>query len=58
MRSVRTLFVLGSSLGLVIVLGCKKPAPVPEPPVVLNVVVANRANVVDAAFAVSAAWAA
>lgn len=32
MRSVRTLFVLGSSLGLVIVLGCKKPAPVPEPP--------------------------
>ena len=32
MRLVRTLFVLGSSLGLVTVLGCKKPEPTPEPP--------------------------
>ena len=32
MRSVRTLFVLGSSLGLVTVLACKKPEPTPEPP--------------------------
>lgn len=32
MRSVRTLFVLGSSLGLVTMLGCKKPEPTPEPP--------------------------
>lgn len=32
MRSVRTLFVLGSALGLVTVLSCKKPEPTPEPP--------------------------
>lgn len=32
MRSVRNLFVLGSSLGLVTVLACKKPEPTPEPP--------------------------
>ncbi|MBL0209582.1 MAG: OmpA family protein [Holophagaceae bacterium] len=32
MRSVRTLLVLGASLGLVTVLGCKKPEPTPEPP--------------------------
>ena len=32
MQSVRTLFVLGSSLGLVTVLACKKPEPTPEPP--------------------------
>ena len=32
MRSVRTLFILGASLGLVTVLGCKKPEPTPEPP--------------------------
>lgn len=32
MRSVRTLFVLGSSLGLVTMLACKKPEPTPEPP--------------------------
>ena len=31
MRSVRTLFVLGSSLGLATVLACKKPVPTPEP---------------------------
>ena len=32
MRSVRTFLVLGSTLGLVTVLGCKKPEPTPEPP--------------------------
>ncbi|MBL0313202.1 MAG: OmpA family protein [Holophagaceae bacterium] len=32
MRSVRTLFILGSSLGLVTMLACKKPEPTPEPP--------------------------
>ncbi len=32
MRSVRNLFILGSSLGLITVLGCKKPEPTPEPP--------------------------
>lgn len=31
MRSVRTLFTLGSSLGLVTMLACKKPEPTPEP---------------------------
>ena len=31
MRLVRTLFILGSSLGLVTALGCK-PEPTPEPP--------------------------
>lgn len=31
MRSVRTLFILGSSLGLVTMLACKKPEPTPEP---------------------------
>ena len=32
MRLVRTFLVLGSTLGLVTVLGCKKPEPTPEPP--------------------------
>lgn len=32
MRSVRNLFILGSSLGLVTMLACKKPEPTPEPP--------------------------
>lgn len=32
MRSVRNLLVLGTSLGLMLALACKKPEPTPEPP--------------------------
>ncbi len=32
MRSVRTLFILGSLPGLLMLVACKKPEPTPEPP--------------------------